>query len=442
MKSFAVLLFLALASLGALAQKPEDVLATSTGHVYKLKDLSPEAQAAVAGYPERLKKAPGAMLEQMINEKLFAAEGKARNMSAGRLFYVERQAVPVPTGAEIQAFYDKNKASLGDYTIDQVRPNIIDFLRGQAWENRRKSLVQGLNTKYKVVMGKDPATPGLQPTDILATVNGENITGKQFQDIAKIQYYESAADIADGVLDDLDQLIFETLEGDEAKARNIDQSELIKLEITDRMKDFSDQEQAALQKALHDKLFAKYQVKITYKGPEPLLQQVTADADDPALGPAGAPVTVIMFSDFQCSACAATHPEMKKILAENPGKIRFVVRDFPLESIHSNTFNAAKAANAAANQGKFWEYIDILYKNQDAEDDASLKKYAAQLGLNAQQFELDFNSEKTAAEIRKDIADGETLGLSWTPSIFVNGIKVRDIAPEAIRAAINKALGK
>jgi hypothetical protein len=202
MKNLIVLSLLAICSLTVNAQKPDDILATSTGHVYKLKDLTPEAQAAVAGYPERLRKAPAVMLEQMINERLFAAEAKTRNTSAGRLFYDERMSTPVPTETEVQAYYTRNKAQVGDYTLDQIRPNIIDYLRSQSWDAKRKTLVQTLNTKFKVVMGKDPATAGLVPADVLATVNGQAITYKDFQDVAKVQYYESAADIGDGILRD------------------------------------------------------------------------------------------------------------------------------------------------------------------------------------------------------------------------------------------------
>jgi len=148
----------------------------------------------------------------------------------------------------------------------------------------------------------------------------------------------------------------------------------------------------------------------------------------------------VMFSDFQCSACSATHPNLKKAMEAYPGKIRFVVRDFPLENVHANAWRAALAAEAAHLQGKFFEYTEILYTHQDALDDGSLRKYAADLGLNAKQFELDFNSEKTAATVRKDMADGESYGISATPTIYVNGIAVRKLSVDGFRAAIDRAL--
>jgi len=148
----------------------------------------------------------------------------------------------------------------------------------------------------------------------------------------------------------------------------------------------------------------------------------------------------VMFADFQCSACSATEPVLKKVLAEYPGKIRYVMRDFPLETIHANAFNAALAAYAAEQQGKFFEYGDILFTHQDALEVESLKKYAAKVGLNVQQFTVDFNSEKAKAEVRHDIADGTSYGISGTPTIFVNGVKVRRLSADDFREAIDNAL--
>jgi protein-disulfide isomerase len=149
-----------------------------------------------------------------------------------------------------------------------------------------------------------------------------------------------------------------------------------------------------------------------------------------------------MFSDFQCSACGATHPILQKVLAEYGDKVRFVVRDFPLESVHENAFRSALAANAARTQGKFFEYIDVLYRNQENLDEASLKKYAVELGLNIKQFELDFSNEKTAAEVRKDMAEGKNYGVGSTPTIYVNGVRVRRLSAENFRDVIGRALAK
>jgi len=239
---------------------------------------------------------------------------------------------------------------------------------------------------------------------------------------------------------DLNNTILNTLVADEAKSLGIDASSLLAREITDKMKDFSDEEREGLTDALQKRLFAKYQVKVLYRSPEPLVQNVSVD-DDPATGPTNAPVTIVMFTDFQCPACSAFHPMLKKAMAAYPGKIRFVVRDYPLETRHEHAFRAALAANAANAQGKFFEYTEILYTHQDALDDDSLRKYAVQLGLNAKQFDIDFNSDKTSAEVRKDIADGDAYGVLGTPTIYVNGVSARKYSVQGFRDAIDRALG-
>ena len=110
--------------------------------------------------------------------------------------------------------------------------------------------------------------------------------------------------------------------------------------------------------------------------------------------------------------------------------------------MHDHSYRAALAGYAAHQQNKFFDYIEILYKNQSALDDASLIKYASQIGLNAKQFELDFNSEKAAAEVKKDIIDGENYGVHSTPTIFFNGVRARSFSVAGFRAAIDKALTK
>ena len=192
---------------------------------------------------------------------------------------------------------------------------------------------------------------------------------------------------------------------------------------------------------MQKRLFEKYDAKILLKEPTPFAQNISIEGS-PSRGKTDAPVTVVMFSDFQCSHCAATHPVLQRVMAEYADKIRFVVRNFPLEQIHPNAFRAAIAAQAANAQGKFFDYIELLYANQDKLDEASLKKYAAQVGLNQKQFDLDLGSEKFASVVRRDLEDGAKYGVNATPTIFVNGVKVRSITPQGIRRAIDRATNK
>ena len=440
MKLFVTLILLFAAGLAA-AQKPEPTLATSTKLNFTVSSLSPEGQRLYNEQANEIARARTDLLTEMAANTLLELEAATLNVKPAQLLGAQRKKVPDPTDGQIQAVYDANREAIGNKPVAEVRKQIVNFLRHDPEQKAVNDFIESLKTKYKLTPGKDVNAAGLRPTDVLFTAGGKAVTVQEFEAKNKVALYEAKADIADAIINDLEGSILSALVDAEAKAQNIDSAAYIGHEVTDKMKEFSDQERFDLETALKDRLFAKYQVKILFKAPEPLVQNISPD-DDPAQGPATAPVTVIMFSDFQCPSCSRTHPVLKKVIEEFPGKVRFVVRDFPLVAIHEYAFNAAKAASAANAQGKFFEYIDILYTHQDALDVESLKKYAAQLGLNARQFELDFNAEKTTAEIKKDMADGQSYGVGGTPTIYVNGVKVRQLTAEAFRDAITAALAR
>jgi protein-disulfide isomerase len=440
MKRVLAFLFVGVFASLAFAQKPDDILATAKGHTIRLRDLSPEVQKLVAEFPANLPKTRSSLFEQMINEQVLALAAKARCITSGKFIADEKAKLPAPTEAEIKTFYTTNQTSLRNKTLDEVRKPIADYLRGQAQQKMLGELLARLKAKYKIAPGKDVNATGLGPGDVIATINGLALTAKEFEDYSRFPLFEDKADLADAILSEVDNALYVALLADEAKSLGIEVSDVLAREVTDKMKEFSDAERVELTDDLAKRLFAKYQAKFLYTAPEPILQTIST-GNSPATGPLNAPVTIVMFSDFQCSACSATHPILKKAMANYPGKIRFVVRSFPLESVHANAWRAALAAAAANAQGKFFEYVEILYTHQDALDDASLNKYAADLGLNVKQFELDFNSDKTAALVRKDMADGESYDINRTPTIYVNGLSVRRLSAEGFKKAIDKALG-
>lgn len=423
------------------AQKPTDVLATAKGHKFTVADLSAEVQAEVAGAPADLNKFRTELLNEMVASRVLALEAATKGITIGRLIADQKTTIPAPTDAEIKATYDANKEAIGDVPLEKARQSIIDYLNSKKYQEAVAKLVTTLQTKYKVVKGKDVNAANAVPADVLATVGTDKITRAEFDKYTAYDLYEAQAKLADDILADLDETIFNTLVSDEAKATSVDTSAIIAREITNKMVDFSDEEHARLNAEFGKRMTAKYGVVLQYKAPEPPVEPVSVDGA-PAEGPANAPVTVVMFSDFQCSACSATHPILKAAIAPFPGKVRLVVRNFPLESVHDNSLLAARAAAAANAQGKFFEYIDILYKNQDKLDTASLKKYAADLGLDAAKFDADMNSAKTLADIKKDMSDGEALHINSTPTIFFNGRRIGQISEEGFKAMIERSLKK
>ena len=436
--SFFLLIVLAFAAFG---QKTDEILATETNLNFTFRSLSENGQKLFENQKSAVADARSKLLSQMLSDLLLEAEANSQNITVEALIEARKKKVLDPTIAEIRAVYDANRSALGDKTIDDTRKEIIEYLRFPNEQKSLQSLIDGLKVKHKLTPGKDVNAAGLKPMEALAAINGRSLSVQEFEEKNKIVLYEVRAEITDNIRTDLENAIFSTLLSEEAKSRNMDASDLYAAEITNKMRDFSDEEQANLKNAFKKILFAKFGVKILLKETEPFVQDVSVD-DDPAQGKAAALVAVVMFTDFQCPACAATHPVLKKVLGEYGDRVRFVVRDFPLTNIHENAFRAARAANAANSQGKYFEYINVLYRNQNALDADSLKKYAADLGLNVKQFEIDLLSAKTAAEVKKDVTDGKKYGIGVTPTIFVNGVKIRRLSAEAFREAIDKALKK
>lgn len=160
---------------------------------------------------------------------------------------------------------------------------------------------------------------------------------------------------------------------------------------------------------------------------------VPVSADDHSRGPATAPVTLVEYSDFQCPACGAYEPLVRKLLAEPALKdnVRLVYRHFPLTHIHQNAQLAALASEAAAAQGKFWEFHDKLFDNQSKWAAMSAKGardafigYARDLGLDDERFTKDLDGGAGAARVKADTDGGLAAGVDATPTFFVNGARM------------------
>ena len=140
----------------------------------------------------------------------------------------------------------------------------------------------------------------------------------------------------------------------------------------------------------------------------------------PVRGAKDAPVTIVMWSDFQCPFCSRVEPTLSKIEEDYKGKVRVAWRDLPLP-FHQNAMPAAKAARAAGEQGKFWEMHDKLFANQANLDRPNLDKYAEELKLNMTKFKAVMDSDKYKKEIEADSEAGAKIGARGTPAFFING---------------------
>ncbi len=143
--------------------------------------------------------------------------------------------------------------------------------------------------------------------------------------------------------------------------------------------------------------------------------------DDPSLGPASAPVTIVEYGDFGCPSCKAWYKAgvLEQVRAKYGDKVRFVWRDFPIITVQSP--KAAEAGQCANDQGKFWPYHDTLYNHAPALSVGDLKSYAAALGLDTAKFTACLDSGQYAAKVSRSQSDAFAHGFRGTPGFLVNG---------------------
>lgn len=168
---------------------------------------------------------------------------------------------------------------------------------------------------------------------------------------------------------------------------------------------------------------------------------ITVTDQDHIRGAKDAEVTIVEWSDFQCSFCSRFHPSMVRAMQEYQGKVRWVYRHFPLDSIHPQARPAAEASECAAEQGKFWEFADRLFERQPQIGPDTYKALAKELKLNESKFNECVTSGKYKQHVSDDEQAGLAAGVRGTPGSFVNGIEVPGAVPyEQLKSFIDQAL--
>jgi protein-disulfide isomerase len=161
----------------------------------------------------------------------------------------------------------------------------------------------------------------------------------------------------------------------------------------------------------------------------------------PVLGGVEAKVLVEEFSDFQCPACGAAKIVVDDVIKTFGDRIRFIYKHYPLVTAHPYAFPAAQASECANDQGKFWEYYDKLFTNQNSLSESDLKAYAVELKLNTDNFNACLDSKAKRDIVRADMEEGNKRNLKGTPSFFINGEPLADWS--TLKAAIqSKLLGQ
>ena len=187
----------------------------------------------------------------------------------------------------------------------------------------------------------------------------------------------------------------------------------------------------------------------TSPSPTPTPIKVSQLGADPphSIGPIDAPVTLEEFGDFQCPPCGLLHPVLKEMEKEFGSQLRVIFREFPLAQAHPHAITAARAAEAAGMQGKFWEMHDMIFENQrnwHAAFDARpiFEGYAGKIGLNLEKFRRDVSSAAVEQRIALDGRRAAALGVNGTPTVFMNGreIPFESLPPDKLRSLIQAEL--
>jgi protein-disulfide isomerase len=156
-------------------------------------------------------------------------------------------------------------------------------------------------------------------------------------------------------------------------------------------------------------------------------------------GPVDAPVTVMVFDDFQCPYCARLVPMIEKVMETYPTQVRVVFKHFPL-NMHKFARQAAIASIAARNQGKFWQLHDQLFANYNQLNEEKIRELAASVGLDMERFDKDIENPALQQEISADMQLGTSSGVRGTPAVYINGVQLKDRSLEGFRKAIDAEL--
>jgi len=434
------------------------------------KDLKKATGDSVGQLQQQVVDARKRELDLTINSRLLALEAKNRGITTTKLLEQEVVSkVKRPTPAEAQAFYDQNKARIKEAFTD-VADDIINYLLDQREREAAKKFADGLRdaneTKVLVTEVTVPKNEA-ERARVLATVKGEPITSGDIEDSLKALIFDVQEQVYKLRKDELELTINDTLLTQEAGRRKITTNALLDAEVKpqavtdEQARTFFDENKERIsgdfmqtkdaikgylgqievrraEAAFVEKLRAASSIQVFLIAPESPVFSIST-TDQPSLGKADAPVTIIAFTDYQCPSCASMHPSLERVVKEYGDKVRLVARDFPLTQ-HAEAFKAAEAAEAAREQGKYWEYVQVLLKNQSLLTVEKLKGYATEVGLDRARFDSALDTGKFKESVQLDIDDGIRLGLKGTPSLFVNGRRVSVKSYEDLKALVDAAL--
>jgi protein-disulfide isomerase len=307
---------------------------------------------------------------------------------------------------------------------------------------------------------QEAAAPQASPT--LAVIDGQPITEDQLPASEQSQLLRMAQQVYSVKMRALHAVVDQKLVDAEAKRKGVTTDELFRTEVLAKVPDPTEDEIKAYYESRPEMKSQPYdsvkdKIRDGMKGVEiskartifiqGLMQQAMNDgemtlliappsiqvsADSARLrGDANAPVTIVEFSDFSCPFCRKAESILPEVLAKYPGQVNLAYRDFPLASLHPQAELAAEASRCAEEQGKYWEYHDLLFARPDPQTHDLLLDDARTLKLDDQKFDACLSSGRYKAQVQKDIEMGDRAGVVSTPGFFINGSFVSGAQPAA-----------
>jgi len=324
-----------------------------------------------------------------------------------------------------------------------------------------------------LLLGLGISLPALAASEPLAEVDGVAITSEEVEKPLAPQLSKLEEQIYNLKRQRVEALINEKLLAKEAAKKGISVTALLDAEVTAKVGLVTEQEiekfyqenKAQLkgeESSLRDQIRAHLQNQklatkreeflkslrsqakvVVYLKPPPVLRVEVAVDGAPVRGSAKAPVTIVEFSDFHCPFCRRVLPTLAQIESQYGDKIKLVFRDFPIDNLHPGASQAHEAARCANEQGKFWAYHDKLFASPPKSSPEIFKGLAKEVGLDMTGFETCFDSGKYQAAVKKDIEEGNRLGVTGTPAFFINGRIVSGAQPlEAFARIIDDELSR
>jgi protein-disulfide isomerase len=444
--------------------------AVANGNKFFDTDLKASLAPQIDPLLKQLKDLRQQGLEDLINSKLIDKEAKAARLSRVELIQqrVESKLVP-PTDADVQAFINKNKATLNrDPNSADLRRDVAIFLKDQNRVTGIRNYGLELRKKYQVTVLPEIGST-TDPNRVLAIVDQVPLRRSELEESIKGASYDLKLQILTLRQQAVDRKINQFLLEKEAQKRGVTLQALFSKEVLDKAplvtveqaNQFYEANKSQFNQPLEivrpnlmiwlrqqniakeeERLTADLRkgISINYSIPgviEPVF--VISTAGKPSTGPKDAPVVLIEFSDYECPRCAEIQSLVKQVLAAYPTKVRMVSREFPL-SRHVYARKAAQAALCAFEQGKYWEYTALLYKNQLALDESYLMQYAALVGMDKANLAAHLKSGFHEKAVQEDLDEGLQVGVNGTPTFFINGKRLEDRSFEGFKQAIDRAL--